>query len=62
MNFLGRPISLRILSALKVIERNGIEFVLLRPEKGYIIDKENFDLKKRKNKLLKGIKNSEVSA
>lgn len=56
IDFLGGSIPLRILSSLRVRERNGIELVPYHPEKGYIIDQEDFDLEKRRYKLLKGIR------
>lgn len=56
IDLLGGSIPLRVISSLGVRERNGIELVPYHPEKGYIIDQEDFDLEKRKNKLLEGVR------
>lgn len=56
IDILGGSIPLRIISSLGVRERNGIELVPFHPEKGYIIDQEDFDLEKRKSKLLDGVR------
>ncbi len=58
INYQGKNIKLRVATRIYSFETNGLQVTPFEPEKGYIISTEDFDIKKRRKKLLEAVKNA----